>query len=390
MKKKILFTSAGLLATILLIAGIKGTQIAALISMGETFTEPPMSISSFEVQEDQWESTLSTIGSLEAAKGLVITADLSGRIDKILFDAGSEVKAGDLLIQQDISTEIAQLRSAKTNAELAKKTFDRITEVYNKGLVSKAEYDNAQTTYQSAAANVDNIRAVIERKRIRAPFNGRLGIRSVNLGQTINAGEPVVSLQATRSMFVNFFLPQHLLADVKVGLTVRVRSDAIPNKIFTGKISAIDPKIEEATRSIKIQAILANPEQELLPGMFTSIDVVLPETESVLFVPITAIQYATFGDSVFVIEPANAPESQSGDKPDQNSKKTNKTEGLVARQQFVKLGKTRGDFVTIEKGLSAGEKVASAGVFKLRNGGPVAINNTAVSDFSLQPEVDNK
>ena len=389
MKKTILLTLAGLLVVILLIAVSRChrrcTIPGALISMGKNFVEPPIAISSFEVKSEQWERTLSTIGSLEAAKGLSITAELSGRVDKILFEAGSQVKAGDLLIKQDVSTEMAQLRSAQANAALAEKTLERTTELYNKSIASKSEYDNAQSTYRSAIANVDNIQATIDKKHIRAPFAGQLGIRLVNLGQSINAGEPVVSLQATDSMFANFSLPQQSLADIKANLAVRLTSDAVPNKTFTGYINAIDSKIEASTRSITIQAVLANPKQELLPGMFASIEVVLPESKSALLVPITAVQYATYGDSVFVIE--NKTEESETDseqaKPDENKP-------LVVRQQFIKLGEARGDFVSVEKGLNTGQLVASAGVFKLRNGAPVMINNDAVPDFNTSPQVENK
>jgi membrane fusion protein (multidrug efflux system) len=310
---------------------------------------------------------------LEAAKGLFITADVSGRIANILFTAGSEVKAGALLVEQDISTERTQLRSAQAALALANNNLERITELFAKKVASKSEYDNAQSAHQSAVAEVDNIRAVIEKKSIRAPFDGRLGIRLVNLGQSINAGESVVSLQATNQMFANFFLPQQKLSLVKVGLPVRIESDAVPGKIFDGTINAIDPEIDVATRSIKIQAILANPNQELLPGMFASIEVVLPDLDPVLLVPVTSVQYATFGDSVFIIEP-----------------KEEDNESLVSRQQFIKLGESRGDFVSIEKGLTEGQQVASAGAFKLRNGGPVVINNTVVPDFQIKPTVDDK
>ncbi|MGH1486708.1 MAG: efflux RND transporter periplasmic adaptor subunit [Cellvibrionaceae bacterium] len=381
MKKSILLGILGLVIVVGLIAAVKGAQIAALIKMGETFSEPPLSISSFEVKSDQWESTLSAIGSLEAAKGLLITADLSGRISKIHFNAGAEVKAGDLLVQQDISTERAQLRSAQAAASLAKSNLDRISELYTKKVASKSELDNAKSSYQSAIADVDNIRATIEKKSIKAPFDGRLGIRLVNLGQTINAGESLVSLQATNQMFVNFFLPQQMLPTIAVGLPVRLTSDAVPEKVFTGKINAIDPEIDTATRSIKLQAIMANPEKELLPGMFASLNVVLPKAQSVLLVPITAIQYATYGDSVFVIEDApSKKEAGENDEP----------KSLVSRQQFVKLGEQRGDFVTVTKGLEEGQLVASAGVFKLRNNAPVVINNDVVPDFSVNPLVDDK
>lgn len=383
MKKTIGLTVFGLLLIIAALVAVKGLQIKTLIDSGKTAGPPPVSISSHEVTQDEWRNTLSAIGSLEAAKGLNVTADLSGRISKIHFDAGDEVKAGDLLIEQDISAERAQLRSAQASAALAKSNLNRISELYKRKVASKSEFDNTQSAYRSAVANVDNIRATIEKKSIRAPFDGNLGIRLVNLGQTINAGEPVVSLQATKQMFINFFLPQQLLSKLQTGLKVTVSSDAVPGKTFEGKINAIDPKIDEATRSVKIQALLANPEGKLLTGMFASIDVLLPDSKPVLLVPITAIQYATFGDSVFVIE-----QKQSENTDQEMSTESEKT--LVARQQFVKLGEKRGDFVSVNKGLTAGEIVASTGGFKLRNGVAVTINNSVVPEYSLNPQVENK
>ncbi len=373
--KGIFFTLVGLLLLIFLIAWVKYAQIKTLIDMGETMVEPPSTISSASVKRYQWESTLSAIGSLEAAKGLEITADLSGRITKINFDAGTEVKAGDLLVEQDTSTEKAQLRAASSTVALEKNNFDRVTQLYRRKVASKSEYDSAESAYQSARADADNIRAAIEKKTIRAPFDGRLGIRLVNLGQSIAAGEPVVSLQATNQMFVNFFLPQQDVPRLEKGLAIRLTSDAVPSKTFEGSINAINPEIDSATRSVEIQAILANPEGQLLPGMFASIDVLLPNPSDVLIIPITAVQYATYGDSVFVIE-----EKQNNEN----------TDALVVRQQFIRLGETRGDYVVVTKGLSEGENIASAGVFKLRNGAPVTINNNVVPEFALEPSLKDQ
>ena len=385
-KKNIFFTVLALLIVIGAIASIKVLQIRTLIQSASTMAEPPAVVSSTKVKSYQWESTLTAISSLEAAKGLEITADLSGRITNILFDAGSEVAAGDLLVEQDTSTEKAQLRAATSAAALEKNNFDRVSQLYSRKVASKSEYDSARNAYQSALADVDNIRASIEKKSIRAPFDGRLGIRLVNLGQTISAGEPVVSLQATNQMFANFFLPQQNLSKLQVGLTIRLTTDAVPEKVFTGKINAINPEIDSDTRSISIQAILANPDGELLPGMFANIEVILPDPGEVLIIPVTAIKYATYGDSVFVIEPQQT--RQEGESI--SNVNTENEPGLIAREQFVRLGETRGDFVVVKKGLSDGQTIASVGVFKLRNGGPVAINNSATPDFSLTPTLEDQ
>ena len=377
MKKTFFWVVVGLCFVIGSLVYVKYEQISTLISSGENFTPPATTTTSFNVQKTSWEQTLSSIGSLEATKGLIVTADISGRISNVLFEAGSEVKAGDLLIQQDTSEEQASLRSNQAAAALAKSTLERITKLYNQNVASKSELDNSKGTYDSAVANVDNTRAAIEKKSIRAPFAGRLGIRLVNLGQFINTGDAVVSLQAIDKMYVNFSLPQQFNSKVDVGLFIRLESDAVPGKQFLGSINAIDPEIEIATRSVRLQAVIDNPNKELLPGMFATIDVLLPNNKTVLYIPVTAVQHATFGDSVFVIEPAKNPETNQVVEPEQ----------LIVRQQFVKLGESRGDFVAVDKGLNEADLIASIGVFKLSNGGSVVINNSVVPNFSITPDV---
>jgi membrane fusion protein (multidrug efflux system) len=380
MKKTFFWVVVGLCVVISSLAYVKYEQISTLISRGKNFIPPATTTTSFDVQRASWEQTLSSIGSLEATKGLIVTADISGRISNVLFEAGSEVKAGDLLIQQDTSEEQAKLRSNQASAALAKSTLERITKLYNQRVASKSELDNSKSTYDSAVANVDNTRAAIEKKSIRAPFAGRLGIRLVNLGQFINTGDSVVSLQAIDKMYVNFSLPQQFNSKVDVGLSIRLESDAVPEKQFLGSINAIDPEIEVATRSVRLQAVIDNPNKELLPGMFATIDVLLPNNKAVLYIPVTAVQYATFGDSVFVIEAAKYSEKNQVVDPEQ----------LIVRQQFVKLGESRGDFVAVDKGLNETDKIASTGVFKLSNGGSVVINNSVVPNFSITPDVPDE
>jgi membrane fusion protein (multidrug efflux system) len=380
MKKTFFWVVVGLFLVVGLLVYVKYEQISTLINTGKSFTPPPTTTTSYDVQQTSWEQTLSSIGSLEATKGLVIAADISGRISKVLFEAGSEVVAGDLLIQQDTSEEQARLRSNQAAAALAKNNLERITKLYNKKVASRSELDNSKGIYDSAVADVDNTKAAIEKKSLRAPFAGRLGIRLVNLGQFIDAGDSVVSLQAINKMYVNFSLPQQFNSKVAVGLSIRLESDAVPEKQFLGTINAIDPEIEVTTRSVRLQAVIDNPNKELLPGMFATIDVLLPENKSVLLIPVTAVQYATFGDSVFVIEPAKNTETNQVVQP----------EKLIARQQFVKLGESRGDFVVVNKGLNETDKIASTGVFKLRNGGSIVINNRVVPNFSTTPNVSDE
>lgn len=373
--KKYAVTIAGLLLLIIVLVGVKGMQIGAMIKAGENMVMPPTVVATSAVVSQQWEKTLNAVGSLESVQGVMITADIPGRVTEIMFTAGAEVKKGDVLLKQDISSELAQLRAAEANAALAKANLDRTTELLKKRVVSKSQFDSADAQHKAAVAEADNIRTSIDKKTIKAPFDGRLGIRLINVGKDLGIGEPIVSLQAVDPIYVNFYLPQQDLPKFELGLEVRLVSDAVPDKVFSGKVTAINPEIDPATRSLQIQASLENKDHTLLPGMFANVEIVLPEIENVLAVPVTAVAYATYGDSVFVV------------------KKESKEEGgeasLVARQQFVRLGRARGDFVVIEAGVNVGDEVISAGAFKLKNGAPIAINNDVKPEFSLDPQPED-
>jgi len=375
MWKKVLVTAVGLVALLAFIAGAKAMQIMTLIDLGASMVMPPTVVGASEVKEQEWEQTLNAVGSLEAMRGVVVTADNPGRVTDIHFVAGAQVKAGDILISQDTSNESAQLRSAQASAALAKTDLDRNKELLAKGAASKSQYDSAEATYKQAVAQVDDIRSTILKKSVRAPFDGRLGIRQINLGQDLGTGDPIVSLQAVDPMFVNFFLPQQDLPKLDIGLEVRVTSNAVPDESFIGKITAINPEIDPSTRNVRVQATLENSKEKLLPGMFTNVKVVLPASEKVLAVPVTAVAYATYGDSVYVV-------TESVDE------KTGKKQ-LVAQQHFVRLGRALGDFVAVEKGIDPGVKVVSTGVFKLRNGAPIAINNESTPEFKTAPQPED-
>jgi membrane fusion protein (multidrug efflux system) len=307
-------------------------------------------------------------------QGVTITAELGGKVTAIAFDPGAYVAAGDLLVQQDISSEEAQLRSDQATLALKKADHDRAKELLSQQVVTQAAYDQALAEYKQALAAIDNNRALIAKKTIRAPFAGRLGIRLINLGQNLEGGEPIVSLQAMDPIFVNFLVPQNQIAQVQLGLTVRVATDALTGEVLEGQITAINPQVEEATRNIRIQATVENQSERLRPGMFVNVGVVLPEQDTVLVIPATAVLFAPYSDSVFVVEP------QEGDTP-QNA--------LALRQQFVQLGEKRGDFIAVQKGLAAGQTVVSTGVFKLRNGMPVVVDNTLAPKFELAPRPEN-
>ena len=333
-------------------------------------TPPPQTVSSAEVREENWAPVLSAIGSVSAVQGAIIAAELGGVISDIKFENGGVAKKGDVIMKLDASQEEALLRSAEAEAELARTDLERTQGLASQKVVSKAELDAAESKFRRLTAIVDQMRSNIRKKTLVAPFDGQLGIRQVNVGQMINAGQQVVPLTSLDPVYVDFALPQQHLAQLSQGLEVRVWSDALPGREFKGKLTAINPMVDPVTRNVSVQATLENADHVLRPGMFAKAEVALPEKHTALVIPGSAVSYAPFGDSVFVIE----------------KKKDEKTgkETQVIRQQFVRVGEARGDFVSVTEGLKAGETVVSAGVFKLRNGMAVTINN----DLAPKPQVN--
>ncbi|HIJ89799.1 MAG: efflux RND transporter periplasmic adaptor subunit [Desulfobulbaceae bacterium] len=376
MKKRILLSLLGLLLVIGILACIKGLQIFKMVGAGKSFVPPPETVTTVKAHPESWETTLPAVGSLEAVQGVTVAAELPGKVARLDFTPGAWVEAGSLLLQQDTSSEEAQLQSAEAQASLAKLNFDRLRQLIATNAVSQAAYDDGEAKYKQALAQADTIRATIAKKTIRAPFSGRLGIRLVNLGQILKEGEPIVSLQALDPIFINFMLPQQELGRIQPGLPVRITSDALPGQTVAGKITAINPQADSATRNVRVQATAANKGEHLHPGMFATVAVVLPAKNKVLAIPATAVLYAPYGDSVFVVK-------------EQKNEKTGKP-GQVVRQQFVRLGEKRGDFVALTSGLDAEAIVVSSGVFKLRNGQSVVVDNTLNPKFSLDPKPDNR
>jgi membrane fusion protein (multidrug efflux system) len=323
------------------------------------------------VQQQTWEATISSVGSLVAVQGVVVAAEMTGKVVQLAFEPGSMVQTGDLLVQQDIAAETAQLRSAEATMTLAKVNFERARSLLAQKTYSRAEYDSADAQYKQAVAQVDNLKAVIAKKTIKAPFAGMLGIRLVNLGQILSPGDAIVSLQSLDPIHVNFSLPQQQLAQIRTGLLARVASDAVPGKMLEGPITAINPQVEAATRNILVQATIDNHGMLLRPGMFVNVTVVLPEQQTVLAIPATGVLNAPYSDSVFIVEKALDNSTAAG--------------GTVARQQFVRLGQRRGDYVAVTAGVKQGDMIVSTGVFKLRNGQAVAVDNTLAPVFSLAP-----
>lgn len=372
MKKAFLFSIVGLIILVAVLVGVKGLQIKRMIAQGESYVPPPTPVTTAEVQSASWPTELTAVGSLEAFQGVMVTAELSGKVVKIDFDPGSVIKAGDLLVQQDTSSETAQLRSAQASMQLALLNLERAKELLPSNVISQSSYDGVEAQYKQAAAQVDAIQATIAKKTIRAPFAGRLGIRQVNLGQILNDGDLIVSLQAMDPIFVNFQLPQQELAKIRQGFKIKLTTDALPGKVVKGTITAINPQVDSATRNIRIQATVANKDEQLRPGMFVNVAVALPKERAILAIPATAVLYAPYSDSVFIVEKKKADGSAGG--------------GSVVRQQFIRMGDKRGDFIAVASGLEEGQTVVSTGSFNLRNGQSVVVDNTLSPEFKLAPK----
>jgi len=358
-----------LVAIVVFVFGIKALQIGKMMSTPQTM--PPTTVSSTSVKEEDWAPRLTAVGSVSAVQGAVVSAELAGVVSEINFENGGEAKKGEVLMKLDASQEEALLRSAEAEAQLAQTDLERSRDLAMKKVVSSAELDSAQSKFRRLNAVVDQVRSSIAKKTLIAPFDGQLGIRQVNVGQMINAGQQVVPLTSLDPVFADFALPQQYLGQLTPGLEVHVTTDAIPGRVFNGKLTAINSMVDSSTRNITLQATLDNSDHALRPGMFAKAEVMLPEKHKTLVVPGSAISYAPFGDSVFVIE----------------KKKDEKTgkESQVIRQQFVRVGEGRGDLVAITQGLKAGETIVSTGVFKLRNGMTVTINNDLAPNPQANP-----
>lgn len=349
---------------------VKFRQIQTAIAQGAAFQPPPEAVTTIVAQQAEWPATLSAIGTMAAVQGVTVSADLPGTVERVLFESGQAVHAGQVLAVLDTRQEQAQLAAIEAQRELARLTFDRMEGLVNERVISRAEFDRATFEYRQTDAHVGEIRAVIERKTIRAPFSGILGIRQVNLGQYLAGGDALVTLQSLNPIYVNFGVPQQSVGQVPVGRTVRILAADVAGVEWTGRVTALDSLVDETTRNIQVQATLANPGGTLRPGMFVQAEVALGASRQVLALPASAISYALYGDSVFVVTELKGDDG----KPYRG-----------VRQQFVKLGPARGDQVAVLSGLKPGDEVVTSGVFKLRNGSSVVIDNTLAPDAQASP-----
>ena len=364
-----------LLVMILLVGGIVGYKLFGRYMMNKYMAAqkpPAAAVSVTEVRELSWQPVLHAVGSFAPVQGIVVSAQLDGAITRIAFESGATVKEGDLLAQQDISVEEAQLASAEAASTLTQLSLNRAKELRAQSTNAQADLDAAAAAFQQAQSSGAAIKALIAKKTIRAPFAGRLGIRQVNLGQFLHSGADIVPLQALDPIYINFALPQQTAAQVAAGQPVSATVDAYPGVVFAGTVTALNPNMDDATRNFQVQATLKNPDGKLRPGMYGSVDVQLPVTEKVLTLPLTAIVYNPYGNAVYVVE---QPAKAGGD--------------LTVRQQFVQTGATRGDQVAVTKGVKPGDMVVTAGQLKLRNGATIVINNKVTPSDSATPTPDH-
>ena len=362
----------------LLIGGLgfmKMQQFQAMAEQYAAMQPPPEAVTTIAAKRESWPMTLSAIGTVAAVQGVTVAADLPGIVERIHFTSGRTVRDGEVLVQLDTRQEQAQLAAAQAQLDLARLNHERMEGLVKQDAVSRAEYDAAAANHKQSDARIREIRATIERKTIRAPFTGVLGIRQVNLGQYLSGGAPVVPLQSLNPIYVNFGVPQQDASQMRPGREVRIAADDLGGAGITGRITALDSVINQTTRNVQVQATFANPGGKLRPGMFVQAQVALAAPQDVIALPASAINYAPYGDSVFIVTELKTPQGQ-------------KYRGV--RQQVVKLGTSRGDQVAVLSGITEGEEVVTSGVFKLRNGVAIQVNNTVQPANNPAPEPEDR
>lgn len=368
------------------LVGIKFGQISMLMQAGKQSQKlgpPPESVSTSLVKEDTWEETLSAVGSVVAAKGVSVSSESPGVVNAIRFESGALVKAGQVLLELDSSVERAQLASAMARRELAVLSAGRSRQLAKQSAIPRSQLDGDEAQLKTSRADLSALQAQIERKTVRAPFSGRLGIRAVNLGQYLNPGTTITTLEALDLVYVDFTVPQQELADVANQTKVRVSLSGEDGAVFDGAIAAVDPSVDATTRTVRLRASVPNKGERLRPGMFVSVAVIKPQRSKVVAAPATAVVHASYGDSVFVVE----------DRKDEAGAVVLGADGKpakVVRQQFVRVGVARGDFLAITDGVHLGQELVTSGAFKLRNGIGIVVHNEVQPGFSLHPNPGNR
>lgn len=375
MAKRMIFMLVLMTVFIAALGFLKVRQFQAMAGQFAAMQPPPEAVTTIVAQRESWPASLSAIGTVAAVQGVTVSADLPGIVEQIEFDSGRSVRKGDLLVRLDTRQEQAQLSAAEAQLDLARLNFERMKGLVEQDAVSRAEFDNAAAAHKQAEARIREIRATIDRKTIRAPFSGVLGLRQVNVGQYLTAGDPVVPLQSLNPIYVNFGVPQRSAGGMRRGRNVRITVADLGDAEFKGRVTAVDAVVDPDTRNMQVQATLANPGGTLRPGMFVQAQVILDADQTVVAIPASAISYAPYGDSVFVVANLQGEDGR---------------QYRGVRQQVVTLGAARGDQVAVLSGLAAGDEVVTSGVFKLRNGAAVQVNNTVQPANSLTPNPEER
>jgi membrane fusion protein (multidrug efflux system) len=365
-----LFAALGVAAVFVLLAGTKATQIGAMIKAGKSFAVPPEAVTSAKVEAKDWQASRAAVGTLVALRGVTVASEVPGTVRELGFDSGAFVRKGDILVKLDASTEEAQLAAAQADAALARVSLQRARSLREQSINTPADLDAADARGKQTAAAVAMLQATIAKKAIRAPFDGRIGIRQVELGQVLASGTLIASLQSIHPIHAEFWLPQQALADLRPGLRARLRTDVFPEQSWDGAITTVNSEVDVATRNVRVRATFPNLDGRLRPGMFANVEVLSNDTRRTLVIPATAVIYAPYGDSVFALEQKNG--------------------AMIAHQKFVRLGERRGDLVAVVSGIEAGETIVSSGAFKLRNGTAVVVRNDLAPSAELAPMPTDK
>ena len=384
-RKRMIWMLIGALVVFGGVFGVKAMMSAGMNTFFDNMPQPAVAVSSYVAKTQRWSDDAEAVGTFVAINGTDVTTEAGGVVRSLEFEAGQPVQAGDVLLRLNTANEEATLRSLEAAAKLAAVQRDRWQQLARDQLVSKDEAQTRATNAATAQAQAEAQRALIAQKTIRAPFSGVLGIRKVNLGQFVNPGDPIVSLQALNPIYLDFTLPEQHMGKVMEGTPVRATVDAIPGQVFEGRITAIEPLVDSNTRNFTAQATFQNPNTALRPGSFAHVSFDLGGERDVVVIPQTAVSFNPYGNAVFVISKTKRAE---GEKDMQGKPLTG--DKLIVKQRFIKTGATRGDLIAVTDGLKAGEQVVTSGLLKLRNDAEVTINNKVQPAADARPETQNR
>ena len=369
MKKQVISGLVLVFSVILVLGFLKYLQISKAIAQNSNFSPPPEAVTSIIAKEESWQDTLFAVGSVSPVQGVILSAEEPGTVISVKAESGTKVNQGDLLVELDTSVEEGKLQAALARQELAQKNLVRMQSLKSSQAISKNDLDSTVANLEEAKGEVLSLQGLISRKKIKAPFAGTLGIRAVNVGQYLQAGTAIFPLYALDKVYIDFWLPQQSVSKIKNGTEINYTVDVYPDQTFTAKVAAINPQIDSETRNIKVQAMSDNTGEKLRPGMFVKVEAKMPDVRTLIAIPSSSVSFAPYGNSVFIIEKMKNPKGQ---------------EYSGVRQQIVEVGERRGEQVAILKGVKPGDEVVTSGVFKLRQGAAVSVNN----NFAPQNKID--